>query len=242
MRLLLEDVRSKFIELVTANKLLKENVQVIEARPLRPEEVIGRPGREDFPLLKGKEVMLQAQFRFSRGQAFTDMPGRYEGTIKDVLELPLENNFQRAVFVATLNSVMRHLNLVDRTVHCRDQEPEQCASHLVSYLRERFGNPRIAFIGLQPAMVVKLSDYFSLRVVDLDPDNVGQKKGRVIVEDVSHTPEIIEWCDIIVATGTTAVNATLEPLLGGKPVIFYGVTIAGIAYLSGFERYCFCGH
>ncbi|MGB9660908.1 MAG: Rossmann-like domain-containing protein [Moorellaceae bacterium] len=239
---LLEDTRRKFSELVAAHKLLKENIQVVAARPLKPEEVIGRPGREDFPLLKGKEVMLQAQFRSSRGQAFTDMPGHYEGTIQDVLNLPLENNFQRAVFVATLNAVMRDLNLVDRTVHCRDQEPEQCAEHLAKYIRERYGNPRIAFIGLQPAMVVKLSEHFPLRVVDLDPDNIGQKKGRVIVEDVSHTPEIIEWCDIIVATGTTAVNDTLEPLLGSKPVIFYGVTIAGIARLSGFERYCFCGH
>lgn len=239
---LLEDVRKKFIELVTAHELLKESIQVVDARPLKPEEAIGRPDRQDYPLLKGKEVMLQAQFRSGRGQAFTDMPGNYEGTIKEVLELPLKSNFARAVFVATLNAVMRHLNLIDRTVHCRDREPEECAGQLVTYIRQRFGNPRIAFIGLQPAMVVKLAECFPLRVVDLDPENVGQQKGRAIVEDVSRTPEIIEWGDIIVATGTTAVNDTLEPLLGKKPVVFYGVTIAGIAYLSGLERYCSCGH
>ncbi|SMB99659.1 Putative heavy-metal chelation [Thermanaeromonas toyohensis ToBE] len=238
----LEDIRGKFSELVAANGLQREEIQVINARPLTPEEAIGRPERDDFPLLKGKEVMMEALFLGNRGQAFTDMPGNFRGTIEDVLALPLKNNFERAVFVATLNAVMRYLKLVDKTVHCRDKEPGQCARQLVTYIRERFSHPRIAFIGLQPAMVINLSECFPLRVVDLDPDNIGQKKGKVIVEDVSHTPEILDWCDIIVATGTTAVNDTITLLLGQKPIIFYGVTIAGIAYLAGFERYCFCGY
>lgn len=238
----LEDIREKFSQVATANGLLREEIQVVQARPLTPEEAIGRPERDDFPLLKGKEVMMEALFLGARGQAFTDMPGNFQGTVEDVLALPLKNNFERAVFVATLNAVMRYLKLVDKTVHCRDKEPGQCALQLVTYVRERFGYPRIAFIGLQPAMVTNLADHFPLRVVDLDPDNIGQRKGKAIVEDASCTPEILDWCDVIIATGTTVVNDTLSPLLGRKPVIFYGVTIAGIAHLAGFERYCFCGH
>lgn len=240
----LEGIKKKLSPMLEAGHLTgEEEVQVVSARPLTPEEAIGRPERQDFPLLKGKEVMLQATFAGAVGQAFTDMPGNYQGTLKEVITLPLRNNYERALFIATLNAVMRHLKLVDKTIHCRDQEPGQCAAHLVDYVRERFGNnPRIAFIGLQPAMVASLAGHFPIRVTDLDPDNVGQRKGGVMIEDASLTDEIIAWSDLVLATGTTAVNGTLAAIIGRKPVVFYGVTISGIARLAGYEQYCFCGH
>ncbi|AOQ24167.1 hypothetical protein MTAT_08080 [Moorella thermoacetica] len=239
----IEGIREKFIQLVEDRHLSgEEEIQVVSARPLTPEEAIGRPERQDFPLLKGKEVMLQATFAGAVGQAYTDMPGNYQGTLKEVLALPLRNNYERAIFIATLNAVMRHLKLVDKTNHCRDQEPGRCAARLVEYVRERFGNPRIAFIGLQPAMVACLAGHFPIRVTDLDPDNVGQRKNGIIIEDARHTAEIIEWSDLILATGTTAVNDTLPGIVGRKPVVFYGVTISGIARLVGYEQYCSFGH
>lgn len=239
----LENIREKFCRLVK-DKLLtdEEEVQVISARPLTPEEAIGRPERQDFPILKGKEFMIQANFKDSSGQAYTDMPGNYHGTLREILEMPLRNNYERAIFIATLNAVMRHLKLVDKTIHCRGQEPGWCATRLVEYVREYFGNPRIAFIGLQPAMVTSLVGQFPIRVTDLDPDNVGQHKCGVMIEDAQHTEEIIDWSDLVLATGTTAVNDTLLGLIGKKPVIFYGVTISGIACLTGYERYCPFGH
>lgn len=239
----LEGIKEKFSQVIEAWHLTgEEEVQVVSTRPLTPEEVIGRPERRDFPLLKGKEVMLQATFKDACGQAYTDMPGNYQGTLKEVLSLSLRNNYERAIFITTLNAVMRYLKLVDKTIHCRDQEPGRCAAHLVTYVRERFGHPRIAFIGLQPAMVASLAGHFPIRITDLDPDNVGQRKGGVIIEDASLTAEIISWSDLVLATGTTAVNDTLAAITSRKPVIFYGVTIAGIARLAGYEQYCFCGH
>ncbi|NPV30076.1 MAG: hypothetical protein HPY58_10605 [Firmicutes bacterium] len=239
----LEGIREKFLRLLEEKHLSgDEEVQVVSARALTSEEAIGRPERHDFPLLKGKEFMLQASFKGALGQAYTDMPGNYCGNLKDVLALPLQNNYERAVFVASLNAVMRHLKLVDRTVHCRDAEPGRCAAYLVEYVRERFGCPRIAFIGLQPAMVASLARHFPIRVTDLDPDNVGQYKEGVLIEDASFNKEIVAWSDLVLATGTTAVNNTLETIIGQKPVIFYGVTISGIARLAGFEQYCSYGH
>lgn len=238
----LDKIREQFRAFVAQHGLAEEKVQVLSARPLSPHEAIGRPDRQDFPLLKGKEAMLEATFRGAPGQAYTDMPGNYTGTLGEVLALPLADNFQRAVFVASLNAVLRHLGLVDRTVHCRDQEPGQCAAQLVQYVRERYGQPKIAFIGLQPAMVEALAPRFPLRVTDLDPDNIGRQKCGVMIEGADRTQEAIAWADLVLATGTTAVNNTLAPLLGPKPVLFYGVTIAGVAYLEGYERICFCGH
>ena len=237
-----EDIKENFFNLIKEKDLMSSKVEVVSARTLTPQEVIGKPERDDFPLLKGKEVMLQADFKGSLGQAFTDMPGNYNGALQEVLAMPLDNNFKRAVFIATLNAVLRYLNYISKTVHCKDKEPGECAAHLVDYIKEQFGNPRIAFIGMQPAMVEALTAQFEIRVVDLDPDNVGQKRCGVLIEDVTHTKEILSWADLILATGTTVVNDTLTPLLTEKPIIFYGVTIAGVAYLKGYEQYCFCAH
>ena len=236
------DIKERFFNLIKEKDLMSSKVEVVSARTLTPQEVIGKPERDDFPLLKGKEVMIQADFKGSLGQAFTDMPGNYNGTLKEIFDMPLDNNFQRAVFIATLNAVLRYLNYISKTVHCKDKEPAECAAHLVDYIKERFGNPRIAFIGMQPAMVEALVVQFLIRVVDLDPDNVGQRRCGVLIEDVAYTKEILSWADLILTTGTTVVNDTLTPLLIEKPIIFYGITIAGVAYLKGYEQYCFCAH
>ncbi len=236
------DIKARFFNLIKEKDLMSSKVEVVSARTLTPPEVIGRPERDDFPLLKGKEVMIQADFKGILGQAFTDTPGNYSGTLKEIFDISLDNNFERAVFIATLNAVLRYLNYISKTVHCKDKEPGECAAHLVDYIKERFGNPRIAFIGMQPAMVEALAAQFEIRVVDLDPDNVGQKKCGVLIEDAAHTKEILSWADVILATGTTVVNDALTPLLIETPIIFYGVTIAGVAYLKGYEQYCFCGH
>lgn len=236
------DIKERFFNLIKEKDLMSSKVEVVSTRTLTPQEVIGKPERDDFPLLKGKEVMLQADFKGSLGQAFTDMPGNYSGTLKEIFDMTLDNNFKRAVFIATLNAVLRYLNYISKTVHCKDNEPAECAAHLVDYIKERFGNPRIAFIGMQPAMVEALAAQFKIRVVDLDPDNVEQKRCGVLIEDVAHTKEILSWADVILATGTTVVNNTLTSLLIEKSITFYGVTIAGVAYLKGYEQYCFCGH
>lgn len=237
-----EEAKEVLSDLIKRNNLTGEKVNIVSARDLTPEEAIGNPDCKDFPLLKGKEVMMQANFLEAAGQAYTDMPGNFNGTLDEVLALPLKNNFQRAVFIAALNAVMRHLKLVKRTVHCRDKEPQECADQLVKYVRQRFGRPRIAFIGLQPAMVDSLARHFPIRVTDMDPDNIGKRKCGVMIEDAANTREVISWGDLVLATGTTVVNNTYRSVLANKPVVFYGVTISGIAGIKGYEQYCYCGH
>ncbi len=215
---------------------------MISARPLSPEEAIGKPERADFPLLKGREVMVEAVFRQARGQAYTDMPGDFNGSVRELLALPLADNFQRAVFIAGLNALMRHLGHVSNTVHCRHKEPGICASQLPGYIKKRYGNPRIAFVGFQPAMIERLSRSFHMRIIDLDKDNIGKKKFGLTVEGPEKTGDLLSWGDIILATGSTCVNKTVNRFLTRKPVIFYGVTIAGMASIHGYQRYCPCAH
>ena len=239
---IMAETRQKIVEIMNQMHWEEEQVQVVSARPLTAAEAIGSPERQDYPILKGKEFMMEANLRGYRGQAFTDQPGNYSGCLQDVLALPLQNNFERALLIATLNAILRALGKIEKTVHCRDKEPGECAQHLVEYVRQRFGNPRIAFIGLQPGMVAALSKSFVLRVVDLDVENVGKRVEGTLIEDVCHTQEIIDWGDIVLATGSTAVNDTIGKFIGDKPAVFYGISGAGIAYLNGLERYCYCGH
>ena len=233
-------VKTEFTKI--AEGMMDEHIAVVSARTLTAKEAIGTPDRDDFPLLKGKEVMVEAVFRDAKGHAFTDMPGKFEGTLRDITELPLESNFQRAVFIASFNAVMRALGLIEGSVHCRDKEPASCARQLVEMVREKFGNPRIAFVGFQPAMIEQLANSFSIRVVDLDKDNVGKEKFNLVIEGPESTEDILSWGDIILATGSTCVNGTITKFIGNKPVIFYGVSVAGVAKACGLDRYCPYGH
>ncbi len=52
--------------------------------------------------------------------------------------------------------------------------------------------------------------------------------------------EVLKWCDLALVTGTTVVNGTIEPILemAEKKVVFYGISIAGVAQLFNFNRFC----
>lgn len=222
-------------------KLLFKPVRV-RARVLSTEEAIGNPEADDFPLQKGKEKLMQAEFLGALGQAFTDRYGDFEGILDDVLRMDLENNFRRAVFVATVNAVLRHLGRIEKTVHCRNNEPTECAEELAAYVRRRFGEVKVAMIGFQPRIVESLSSHFPLRALDLDVDNIGSKKFGVTIEGPDQADEAIEWADLLAVTGSTLVNGTIDNFLRKKPLLFYGTTIAGAAHLMDWERFCARSH
>ena len=239
-RELFETLRREFARIARENGLESENVHVV-AQPLTPEEAIGHPEELDYPLLQGKERLIQATLRGTPGQAFTDMFGQYEGTISDILSCELRTNFHRAVFISTLNAAMNHVGLIDKAVHCKDQEPKQCSLELASYVRETFGQPKIAMVGLQPRMVEALSGGFPLRVTDIDPDNIGKGRFGIPIEGPDKARDNLLWCDVALVTGTTIVNNTIGEFLTEKPTIFYGVTISGAAKILGLNHFCAYG-
>lgn len=234
------DLFHNFRKLVEDNGLLNDEVK-ITGRALTAEEAIGNTERKDFPIIKGKEKLLQADFKGAKGQAFTDMPNNFHGNLKQIIEMPLQTNFDTAVYIATLNAVCRYLGITDKTVHCKDGEPEKCALELVEYIKNKYGNPKIALIGFQPAMLENLSKNYKVRIVDLDANNIGKVKYGVTVEDGSKPiDDLLNWCDIVVATGSTVANKTITSILLDKSTIFFGTTLAGTAALMKLERFCAC--
>ena len=235
-----DNIREEFSKIIKNYDLDSEAV-VITAVPLSAKEVIGNPEDRDYPLVTGKERMMQAEFRGALGQAFTDMYGNFSGQLSDIVAMDLENNFRRAIFISSLNAVLKSLGLITRTQHCRDDEPRLCSHELVKHIQGKYGDVRIALVGFQPRLLEALSQQFAVRATDMDKANIGAEKSGVTIGGTDQTAENLDWCDLALVTGTTVVNNTIDQFIIAKPVIFYGVTISGVARLLGLNHFCYYG-
>ncbi len=242
MKNYLNKAKEEFYKIVKENNLFDDKI-TIKSRILTPEEAIGKPERNDFPILKGKEKIMEAKFFNSYGHVFTDSPGNYQDTLGNIFNKKINTNFNRAIFIASLNAVLSHLKLIKGTVHCRDNEPEKCAEKLESWLLENYPDKKtIAMVGFQPSFIERLSKKFTLNVLDLDKDNTGEKYGVPILDGNKFYKDILKWGEIALVTGTVFVNGTIENIAKVKPfkeIVFYGVTVSGIAELLKLKRVCF---
>jgi uncharacterized protein (DUF4213/DUF364 family) len=207
---------------------------------------MGTPARRDFPILEGKERLIEATVNGARGQAFTDCASEYNGTFLDVLNMPLDNNRDRAVFLAATNAALAHLRLATGTVHCKHNDPEKCAFDIAMSARITDAQT-VGLVGFNPAIAEALVKEFgteAVRITDLNPQNIGTTKFGVTIWDArAQTPELVKTRDLILATGTTLVNGTFDELLtrvraARKRLVFYGVTAAGVCRVLGLERWC----
>ncbi|MBC2703992.1 DUF364 domain-containing protein [Desulfobacula sp.] len=212
----------------------------ITCKALSAQQAIGTPDHDDYPIIKGREVMVEASFLDAKGQSFTDAFENRSYRIKDLLSMDLSTNQKRASFIASINAVYRHLLLADKTIHCRDKEPVLCAKELSSIIPE---GSKVLLVGHQPRFLETLSSHCQVRAVDLDQDNVGKTFFTVMIEPEDHTQEAINWCDSIFATGSTIVNNTISTFMeADKPAIFYGVTITAPAKILNLTTFCAYGH
>lgn len=234
-----KQIKKRF-ETIIESKNIEDSRIKIRTKALSAEESIGNPIHEDYPLIKGDEKLLQAEYKGARGVAFTDMYGNFEGKLKEILNLELTSNYRRAIFIATVNAVLRWLDILDDTEHCRDEGPVNCKENLTGYIRENFKkNPKILLVGHQPRFAEELTAKFNARIVDRDKSNVGKEVNNIKIQPEEKTNELIDWADLLFVTGSTFVNDTAGKFLdAGKPISFYGVTGAGPTYLLDLKRYC----
>lgn len=250
MKSTLDIIKEELQKIIAEHDLGNEPVEVTVGT-LSARQAIGDPDRKDFPLLEGHEVMIEAQFKDSFGQAFTDRPHEFRGSLNDVLNLKLNTNDERAIFDATLNAVMADLGLATGLRHCHDEEPEECAAEMARHLLKHYGEVKVGMIGFQPAILDNLVRTFgteNVRCTDLNPKNIGTRKyGAKVWNGSTDTARLIAWCDIILATSSTIVNDTFDGIkaeadIKGKKLIIFGVTGAGVSALLGQERLCFQPH
>ncbi len=232
-------LRNALADIAGEHGFLNESVS-INCSALSPEAAIGNPEHRDYPIITGKEKMVEARFADSRGQAFTDSYQNAEYSVNDLLELPLDNNFQRAHFIASLNAIYKHLGLTSETVHCRGDELTLCPLHL----RKLFPAERnIWLAGLQPRFLETLAESYKVRCTDMDAENIGKEKCGVTISGPEAGPENLDWADAVFATGSTVVNGSIVNFLNVRPrVVFFGISVAAAASILNLERYCPEGH
>lgn len=242
-----EELRTIFTRIADDRGLLDEAI-AIESSVLTPDEAIGAPGRKDFPLQKGKEVLMEADFMGAKGQAYTDSPSHFRGSLQEIVDLELVTPAQKALFIAALNAVTRSVHPDLRTLHCRNEGPERCAGKIAAHVRGL--DPRsVGMIGLQPAILEALVTSMGkdrVRCIDRDEENRGEVKYGVAIEwgDDRGLKQLFEGSDLILATGSSVANGSLPDILSlsgttGTPVYFYGTTIAGTARLMGLQHLCY---
>lgn len=236
---LYEQLREALRKEIHKNHLSGQKISV-RCKALSAIEAIGKPEHDDYPIIKGREVMVEAVFQDSRGQAFSDEFENADYFVENLLEIELNSNKKRAAFISGLNAVFRYLNLCDRTIHCKDNEPKECANRLPEVIGAR---NNVFLVGHQPRFLEIVASHYNIRVVDLDRDNIGSNICGVTIEPPERTHEAIEWCDLIFVTGSTVVNGTMEQFLNqAKPALFYGVTVSAAASILKLKTYCHCGH
>ena len=242
-----QQLQESFSALIEKHDLARQEVK-IEARILTGEEALGNPSRDDYPLLKGKEFLMEAQCLGEKGQAFTDAPSCLTSTLERIASGDINSTSERALFIATLNAVMRYLQPELKTIHCRNDEPEDCAGEMISAIIPL--KPRqVGLVGLQPAILEALVKQLGAERIDcIDRDEAGRGsiKNGVPIQwgDSAATERLFERSDLVLATGSTVVNGTLPQLLElaeekATPIYFYGTTIAGIAILMNLNHLCF---
>ena len=167
--------------------------------------------------------------------------------VEAILDLKIDSNQHRAVYLATLNAVLAHLGMARGTIHCKNNEPEDCARQIADYIRKTWGEVKIGLIGLNPAIAETLAKTFGadrIFTTDLDYKNIGKHRfGIPIWDGRTRTEELVRECDFVLATGTTLGNGTFDGIWSliqryEKPYLFYGVTVAGISELMGINRIC----
>jgi len=219
--------------------------ELVISRPLSVSEAIGDTGRDDFPLIRGKEVLMQASYRGAFGQAFTAAKGVFRGSLGEVLEMPLQGPFERAVLIAAMNATLRYLGKIEGTVHCRDDGPKRCKASMAEWVAEQ-GASRVGLVGLQPALLEALVQTLGPeRVMVSDLAEAGAVRCNVKVLDGMQAGQMFESCPLILMTGSTFANGTIDDLMGAAcshncRTVFFGCTASGVAYLLGLERWCPC--
>jgi len=240
-------LRNKFLHLAQKERLLDKKI-TIKTRILRTDEAIGNPERQDFPLLGGKEVLMEATFMDKKGQAYTDAPSNFSGYLHEIIHLQLQDSRSRALFIATLNAVLRYLNPDLTTIHCKNNEPEECAWKIADFVK-KFHPTCVGLIGLQPAILealVKALGPNSVLCIDRNEKNRDKIKYGIPIEWGNNIgmKKIFKKSNIILATGSTIVNGSLVDILENahkfnRQVYFYGTTIAGAAKIMELDRLCF---
>jgi len=194
---------------------------------------------KDYALIRGPEILLTCNVLGYYGQAFTVAPRNYRGKLLDVFKMDLSSIYNRGIFYAILNALLRKIGIINRSCHCTGNEAELCGKVLVNHIVEKHGlGIRILHIGYHPSHVHELYHVFrdNLLITDLREDIIWKIKNGRTIYDGTGNDVYIRNVDVVLVTGSSIINDTFwniisSSIIGNAKVIMYGITGLGASRL-----------
>jgi len=233
---LYEQIVTSFLQVPKVTELLKEPVQVIpdedpEMTLLPPGEQPGKAGRPEY--------RVTAIFRGTKGEAYTECPEAFEGTLQEALDLPVSERGIHAAALASINAVMSYLNQCPGTFSDDEETHIRYADALYRHVRSQYGTDHIVLIGYDGYIVKKFVDEgMDFWTLDRNPDHITKNRfEHVIVNSAKYNREsCYAWGRLFILTGSSLCNGTAVQYLDHQiPVLFYGITCAAAATLLGLS-------
>lgn len=169
------------------------------------------------------------------GEAYTETPEAFEGTLKEALAIAPTEKGISAVTISAINAVMNALSLAPGVFPAEEQFHYDYADALCRYVTEHYGRSQIVLVGYDGYIVKRFMDEgLDFWTLDMDPDHIAQDRfDHVVVNGAKLNREsAFAWGKIFIVTGSTLCNGTIIPYLdSGKELLFYGITCAGAATL-----------
>ncbi len=232
---LTEELKENFINIVEENNLEHEDIEI--------KTCLSSPHE--------KEILIEADFKGNKGQAFSTDAINFQGKIKDILNMDLNTSKNRALFIVCANAVLKYLNLIEGTIHCNEKEAKKCAQKISNTFSRRYGMfLTVGMVGLQPIIaeaLIKKIGKENIRICD--KDNANKNFYDVLIEDEKNMKNIVAGSFLTLAKGNAIVDGKIDEIIKtfqednkSRIVIFYGVTIASAQKLLALKRICFESH
>ena len=229
---LYDQIISAFHRVDGAEALLKEPIAVTASE--EPERTL-RPENEPVSEAARPEYCVTATLLGIKGEAYTEEPENFSGTLEEALRIAPTEKGISAVTVAALNAAMSYLNLAPGTFPEGEEASVLYADQLCRFVKKNFGTDNIVLVGYDGYLVKRfMEEGFSFWTMDRDPDNITQDRfHHVVVNNAKRMRESsFIWGKYFIVTGSTLCNGTILHYLNtDKEVLFYGITCAGAATL-----------
>lgn len=229
---LYDQIISGFHALNGADSLLHEMVSVTASE--QPERTL-RPDHEPVSAAARPEYPVTATICGVKGEAYTEEPESFSGTLQQALQIPPSDKGISAVTVAALNAAMNYLGISPGTFPEGEEARLRYADALCNYVTECHGKSNVILVGYDGYLVKRfMEEGMDFWTMDRDPDNITQDRfHHVVVNNAKRNRESsFVWGTYFVVTGSTLCNGTiLHYLNSGKELLFYGITCAGAAAL-----------
>jgi hypothetical protein len=83
---LYEELKDALSRETKKHNLSGQNISV-RCKALSAKKAIGKPEHDDYPIIKGREVMVEAVFEGAKGQAFSDKFENADYLVDDLLTI-----------------------------------------------------------------------------------------------------------------------------------------------------------